>query len=174
MNRILILVTALAIAACTQANTPGSETAPTDSKAQGAGPAASAPAAGAAVTEFPTPATTPILSILVGNTITPAAKASWCLKDGTAPFTKIVIQDESIAAPIENQSAPLSGKSAGKDTATRQAPGTAQVTSQDGDSTFQIQWLSKGIKGSAKIVVLGDALSYTDTDGGATFSHCPQ
>lgn len=166
MNRILILVTAVAMAACTQANTPGSETAPTDSKAQGATSAAPAPATGAAVTESPTPATTPILSILVGSTITPAAKASWCLKDGTAPFTKIVIQDESIAAP-------LTGISVSKDTTTQQAPGTAQILSQDGDSTFQIQWLRAGIKGSAKIAVQGDSLSTTDPDGTATFTHCP-
>lgn len=167
MNRILIIVTAVALTACTQANTPGGEPAPTDSKAQGTQSAAqSAPTGVANPTESPTPATTPILSILVGGSITPAAKASWCLKDGTAPFTKIVIQDESIAAP-------LTGISVSKDTSTQQAPGTAQVLSQDGDSTFQIQWLRAGIKGSAKIGVQGDALSYTDTDGGATFTHCP-
>lgn len=171
MNRIFVLVTAVMMAACTQANTPGGETAPTDSKAQ-ATTAQSAATGAANSSDSPTPATTPILSILVGGSITPAAKASWCLKDGTAPFTKIVIQDESIAAPIENLSA-LPGKSVGKDTATQQAPGTAQVTSQDGDSTFQIQWLSKGIKGTAKIVVQGESLDYSDTDGTATFTHCP-
>jgi hypothetical protein len=119
-----------------------------------------------------TAATTPILSVLIGTSVTPAAKGTWCLKEGTAPFTKISIQDESIAAPIESQSAPI-GNSAQKDTSTRQAPGTAVITAQRGDSTLQIQWLQSGMKGTAQLTILGDTLSFADDGGTGSFTRCP-
>lgn len=170
MKTLSVLAATMMLTACTQASTPSSELSPAEIKAQ-----TTQAQAAAAATVPPTTATTPILSLLVGNSVTPNAKGTWCLKEGTAPFTKISVQDESIAAPIPNQSAPLPGTSVAKDTATRQAPGTAHITSQNGDSTLQIQWLSEGIKGDAQIVVQGDALSFTAEDtGAASFIHCLQ
>lgn len=164
MKTVTLLAVILTLAACTQASVPSTGVKPGEGKPQSE--------ATQSASEAPAPVTTPILSLLVGNSITPAAKGMWCLKDGTAPFTKLSIQDESIAAPIENQSAPLPGVSVAKDTATQQAPGTARVISQRGDSTFQIQWLSKGIKGDAQMMVQGDALSFTDDSDTASFLRC--
>lgn len=166
MKKIAFTYIAVALMACTQAQAPSAETPAGDIKAQA--PSTTQTSGGNTTAEIT--ATTPILSLLIGTSITPAAKGMWCLKEGTAPFTKISAQDESIAAPIENQSAPLPGVT--KDTATQQTPGTARITSQSGDSTFQIQWLSKGIKGDARIVVQGDSLSFTDAEGTATFQRC--
>lgn len=168
MNPLSVLAVTLMLTACTQASTPSTEAAPEIDKAQ----AAATQATSDATDETPTPATTPILSLLVGNRITPAAMGLWCMREGAAPFTKISIQDESIAAPIENQSAPLPGARVAKDTGTQQAPGTAHITSQSGDSTFKIQWLREGIRGDAQIVVQGDSLSFTDESGAANFVRC--
>lgn len=169
MKTVSVLAVAIMLTACTQAGTPSTETQTPEGKTQ---VAATQGAAGATV-DTPTTATTPILSLLVGNKITPAAHGKWCLKEGTAPFTKISVQDESIAAPIESQSAPLPGAKVAKDSATQQAPGTAHITSQSDDSTFKIQWLSDGIKGDAQIVIQGDTLSFTDESGTASFARCP-
>lgn len=167
MKIVSLLAAALMLTACTQAATPAPEATHAEGKPQSATTQSAAPA-----TEAPGSATTPILSLLVGTSITPNAKGLWCLKEGTAPFTKISVQDSSIAAPIENQSAPLPGTKVAKDTGTQQAPGTARITSQSGDSTFKIQWLSEGIKGDAQVVIQGDALSFTDESGAASFSRC--
>lgn len=168
MKTLSVLAAVVMLTACTQTSTPATESAPEDGKTQ----ATATQTTAAATAETPTAATTPILSLLVGDSITPTAKGLWCMREGTPPFTKISIQDESIAAPIESQSAPLPGAAATKDTGTQQAPGTARITSQSGDSTFKIQWLRSGIKGDAQIVVQGDTLSFTDDSGTATFSHC--
>lgn len=168
MKTVAALAVAVMLSACTQAGTPVTETPAADGKNQNI----TTQSAAGTTTEATTAATTPILSLLVGNKVTPAAHGKWCLKEGTAPFTKISVQDESIAAPIENQSAPLPGAAVAKDTATQQAPGTAHITSQSGDSTFKIQWLRSGIKGDAQIVIQGDALSFTDESGTASFSRC--
>jgi hypothetical protein len=165
----LALAWAVTLMACTQAQAPSAEAPAGDAKTQTM--PSTQTVGGSAAAVAPT-ATTPILSLLIGTSITPAAKGMWCLKEGTAPFTKISAQDESIAAPIENQSAPLPNTSVAKDTATQQAPGTARITSQSGDSTFQIQWLSKGIKGDARIMVQGDNLTFSDDAGTATFQRC--
>lgn len=170
MNPLSVLAVTLMLTACTQAGTPPTGATPENDKAQ----TAASQATSGATDETPTPATTPILSLLVGNSVTPAAKGLWCMKEGTAPFTKISIQDESIAAPVENQSAPLPGATVAKDTGTQQAPGTARITSQSGDSTFNIHWLQSGIKGDAQIMVQGSSLTFTDDSGAATFTHCPQ
>lgn len=167
MKKGTLLIATLMFTACTQASAPLPEAPPADGKTQGS-TAQSAPAA----VDAQISATTPILSLLVGTSITPNAKGMWCMKEGTAPFTKISVQDESIAAPIENQSAPLPGTKAVKDTATQHAPGTARITSQSGDSTFKIQWLSEGIKGDAQLMVQGDTLSFTDESGTASFIRC--
>lgn len=169
MKKWTLAITAIAMVACTQAQSPSTEAPTGDTKTQAV---PSTQTVGGSAAEVAPTATTPILSLLVGTSITPAAKGMWCLKEGTAPFTKISAQDESIAAPIESQSAPLPGSSVAKDTATQQAPGTARITSQSGDSTFQIQWLRSGIKGDARIVVQGDALTFTDEAGTATFQRC--
>lgn len=165
MNHITALAALLTLAACTQAATPPTDTPAGDSKNQ---LATGAPAAVQAVA-----ATTPVLSLLVGNSINAAVKGAWCVKDGTPPFTKISIQDVSIAAPIESQSVPPPGASTAKDTATQQTPGTATVTSQSSDSVFKIQWLSKGIKGDAQLTLQGDTLTFADDAGSAAFTHCP-
>lgn len=167
MKKWTLAVAAVALMACTQAQTPSAEAPAGDAKTQVTTTTQTVSGSNAEVT-----ATTPILSLLIGTSITPTAKGMWCLKEGTAPFTKISAQDESIAAPIENQSAPLPGASVAKDTGTQQAPGTARITSQSGDSTFQIQWLRAGIKGDARIVVQGDSLSFSDDAGTATFHRC--
>ncbi len=164
MNHITALAALLTLAACTQAATPPTDAPVGDAKNQ---LTTGAPAAVQAVS-----ATTPILSLLVGNSVTASAKGAWCVKDGTPPFTKISIQDTSIAAPIENQSAPLPGANTAKDTATQQAPGTATVTSQTSDSAFKIQWLRSGIKGDAQITVQGDSLTFADDAGSSTFTRC--
>ncbi len=168
MKIFSVMAVVVMLTACTPATTPPPDAAPADGKVQGV----TTQSAAGNPAEVPTPVTTPILSLLVGNKITPAAHGKWCLKEGTAPFTKISVQDESIAAPIENQSAPLPGATVTKDTATQQAPGTARVTSQSGDSTFRIQWLRSGIKGDAQIVVQGDTLSFADEAVAATFQRC--
>lgn len=159
MKKIIAALTLLFATACTQpASPPAAPSAETDSTAK--------------AQETPnTVPTTPILSLLVGSGMNPAVKGKWCLKDGAAPFTKISAQDESIAAPIENRSAPVPSTS--KDTATQQAPGTAHTTAQTSDSQFHIQWLSAGIKGEADLMLQGDTLSFTDENGKATFSRCP-
>lgn len=164
MNHITALVALVALTACTQAATPPTETLGTDGKTQLAG----TPAAVQAVAAV---ATTPVLSLLIGSSVNSSAKGNWCVKDGTPPFTKISIQDSSIAAPIENQSAPL-GTKAVKDTATQQAPGTATITSQTSDSVLKIQWLREGIKGDAQLTLQGDTLSFVDDAGTSTFSRC--
>lgn len=166
MKKFSLLV-AVTLMACTQSPSP-------ETPAEGNQPQAS-PATQSiegSTAETPTAATTPVLSLLVGNRVTPAARGNWCLREGTPPFTKISIQDESIAAPIESQSAPVPGNTVAKDTATRQAPGTARITGQRGDSTLTIQWLRGGIKGDAQVVVQGDSLDFTDEGGTATFHRC--
>lgn len=162
MKTLSLMAAAVMLAACTQAGAPAPESALAENKLQGT----TTQSAAAAV------ATTPILSLLVGTSVTPNAKGMWCLKDGTPPFTRISVQDESIAAPIENKSAPLPGGTVAKDTAVQQAPGTAAITSQSGDSTFKIQWQSEGIKGDAQIMIQGDSLSFTDESGTASFARC--
>lgn len=115
-------------------------------------------------------APTPILSLLVGNNITPAARAKWCLQTGSAPFSKIVVQDEAVAAPIEGVSVNIQ-----KDVAAATAPGTASVVSTSGDSQFKIKWQSAGTQGTANITVQnGDSLTFSTDSDRATFHHCPQ
>lgn len=166
MNKIALLAVIMTVTACTQAATPPTETLSADGKSQVVTGTPAAVQAGVAAV-----ATTPVLSLLVGNAVTSTAKGAWCVKDGTPPFTKISIQDESIAAPIESQSAPVPG-SVTKDTTTQQAPGTATITSQSSDSALKIQWLRSGIKGDAQITLQGDTLTFTDDSGVATFSRC--
>lgn len=168
MKTLTLALIALVATACTQPATPPAEAPVADGKAA----VTTQQTAGGVASENPQP-TTPILSVLVGSSVTVAVKGLWCLKDGTAPFTKISAQDESIAAPIESQSAPLPGTTAAKDTATQQAPGTARITTQSSDSQFHIQWLSAGLKGEADLSLQGDTLSFSDENGRATFSRCP-
>lgn len=168
MKILTLALIALVATACTQPATPPAEAPVADGKAA----AATSPPAGSVASENPQP-TTPILSVLVGSSVAAAVKGTWCLKDGTAPFTKISAQDESIAAPIESQSAPMPGTTTAKDTTTQQAPGTARITTQISDSQFHLQWLSAGIKGEADLSLQGDALSFSDENGRATFSRCP-
>ncbi|PIR20246.1 MAG: hypothetical protein COV45_06745 [Deltaproteobacteria bacterium CG11_big_fil_rev_8_21_14_0_20_47_16] len=168
MNKYIIVAAAcLALGACTQAAAPTSDVAGTPNATQGTSDLP--PAVAAATGELAAPPTTPPLSI-VDDGLAAAAKGSWCLKDGTAPFTKIVIQDSSIVAPIENQSA---SKSVQKDTATQQAPGTGTATAAT-SGTFQIKWLRSGMTGTATIKVDGGSLSFTDESGSdtGTFTHC--
>lgn len=165
-NYSLIVATCLGLAACTQGATPGTTDAASQPNTPGQNnvPPAVAAASGSAATA----PTTPPLSI-VDDGLAAVAKGPWCLKDGTAPFTKIVINDSSIVAPIENQSA---GKSVGKDTSTQQAPGTGTATSAS-NNTFQIKWLRSGMTGAATVHVDGNALHFSDDSGSGSFSRCP-
>lgn len=173
MNNIILAVMGLVLAACTQPLTPPADSTTPDSKSQTTTGTGAAATSGAA-SENPQ-ATTPILSVLVGSSVSATVKGMWCLQDGTAPFTKISAQDESIAAPMENQTAPPPGSaSTTKDTATRQAPGVATVDGRPAsDSQFHIKWLSGGLRGEADISLHGDTLTFSDESGRATFTRCP-
>lgn len=166
-NYFYIALTCLTLGACTQGVTPPPNDSNTTNVTQGL---TGNPPAVAAAGDMNTPPTTPPLSI-VDDGLAAVAKGAWCLKDGTAPFTKIVIQDSSIVAPIENQSA---GKATQKDTGTQQAPGTGTATSSNSD-LFQIKWLRSGMTGAAAIKVSGESLSFTDegTSEVGTFTRCP-